>query len=183
MTADADRKRARRRPAPRGAPPTALTARGRPTLCARAALDGSRVDLTLHKSPDAGIRYALHVSGSTEKALPSASRRAMRRGAPGRTSAEVAPASRRIPRSFDWASVLSFERFESRAMAEGTLREHQRGHTRPCTVTRAAAISAACGAFVPEPSRSCPRFPLRRSMVRRGSAVRVRQRASRSRCI
>ena len=59
--------------------------------------------------------------------------------------------------------------------AEGTLRE--RGHRRPRAVTELRVIPSACAAFVPSASRPCPRFPPRRSMVRRGSTVRVRQRA------
>ena len=62
--------------------------------------------------------------------------------------------------------------------AEGTLREHQRGHGRPRAVTRLRPFPSSCAAFVPASSRPCPRFPPRRSMVRRGSTVRVRQRAS-----
>jgi hypothetical protein len=61
---------------------------------------------------------------------------------------------------------------------KGTLREHRRGHARPRAATPLPLISSPCGVFVPAASRACPRVPPRRSMVRRGSTVRVRQRAS-----
>jgi hypothetical protein len=57
------------------------------------------------------------------------------------------------------------------------VREHHRGHARPRRVTRLRAIPSSCAACVPAASRACPRFPPRGSMVRRGSTVRVRQRA------
>jgi hypothetical protein len=62
---------------------------------------------------------------------------------------------------------------------QGTLREHHTGRARPRAVTRLRAIPSSCAAFVPAASRSYPRLPARCSMVRRGSTVRVRQRASR----
>jgi hypothetical protein len=66
----------------------------------------------------------------------------------------------------------------SERQAEGTLREHHRGHRRLREVTLLRAIPSSCAAFVPAASRPCPPFPACRSMVRRGSTVRVRQRAS-----
>jgi hypothetical protein len=60
---------------------------------------------------------------------------------------------------------------------EGTLREHQRGQPRAHAVSHLRTIPSSCVAFVPAASRLCPRFPPRCSMVRRGSTVRVRQRA------
>jgi hypothetical protein len=60
---------------------------------------------------------------------------------------------------------------------KGTLREHQPGHRRSRAVTPPQPIPSSCAAFVPAGSRPCPRFPFRCSMVRRGSTVRVRQRA------
>jgi hypothetical protein len=68
-------------------------------------------------------------------------------------------------------------RSEKLAGREGTLREQHRGHARPRQVTCRRAIPLPCAAFVPAPSLACPPFPPRRSMVRRGSRVRVRQRA------
>ena len=65
----------------------------------------------------------------------------------------------------------------SRSDPQGTLREHHTGLARPRAVTRLRAIPSSCAAFVPAASRSYPRFPARCSMVRRGSTVRVRQRA------
>jgi hypothetical protein len=59
----------------------------------------------------------------------------------------------------------------------GTLREHHRGHRRAPTVTRPGPIPSSCAAFVPAASRAWPRFPPRRSMVRRRSPVRVREKA------
>jgi Glucose-6-phosphate dehydrogenase, NAD binding domain/Glucose-6-phosphate dehydrogenase, C-terminal domain len=66
-----------------------------------------------------------------------------------------------------------------RAAAEGkgTLREHNCGHARPPPATRLRRTPSSCSAFVPAGSRPCPRFPPRRSMIERGSTVRVRQRA------
>ena len=64
---------------------------------------------------------------------------------------------------------------------EGTLREHQRGRRRARTVTDLRAIPSSCATFVPAASRACPWFPFQSSMVRRGSTVRVRQRASQQR--
>jgi hypothetical protein len=61
---------------------------------------------------------------------------------------------------------------------EGTLREHQRGRSRPRAVTSPRSVLPVCEAFVDGVTRACPRFQPSRSMVRRGSAVRVRQRAS-----
>ena len=69
-----------------------------------------------------------------------------------------------------------------RTRSEGTLREHQRGHRRARAVTYLQAFPSSCAAFVPAASRVCPRFLPRGSMVRRGSTVRVRQRASRDPC-
>jgi hypothetical protein len=60
---------------------------------------------------------------------------------------------------------------------KGTLREHQPGHWRARAVTDLRPIPSSSAAFVPAASRTCPRFPPRCSMVRRGSTVRVRQRA------
>jgi hypothetical protein len=40
---------------------------------------------------------------------------------------------------------------------------------------RLRPIPSSCAAFVPPTSRPCPHFPACRSMVRRGSAVRVRR--------
>ena len=65
-------------------------------------------------------------------------------------------------------------------LGRGTLREHPGGQQRASAVTRLRAISSSCAAFVPAASRLCPLFPSRCSMVRRGSTVRVRQRASRN---
>jgi hypothetical protein len=65
-----------------------------------------------------------------------------------------------------------------RVRAEGTRREHRPGHRRARVVIRLRGILASCAAFVPAASLLCPPFPVRRSMVRRGSTVRVRQRAS-----
>jgi hypothetical protein len=62
---------------------------------------------------------------------------------------------------------------------EGTLREHHRGHKGARAVTCLRAIPSSCVAFVPAACRCCSRSPPRRSMVRRGSTVRVRQRPSR----
>jgi class 3 adenylate cyclase len=53
-------------------------------------------------------------------------------------------------------------------VAEGTLREHQRGHRSPREVTRLQVIPSSCGTSVPAASRPCPPFPLCCSMVRRG---------------
>jgi hypothetical protein len=61
--------------------------------------------------------------------------------------------------------------------AEGTLREHKPGHARPRAVTPFRQNSSDCGIFVVAMTRGCPCFPLQTSMVRRGSTVRVRQRA------
>jgi hypothetical protein len=66
--------------------------------------------------------------------------------------------------------------------AEGTLREHRPGHARPPRVTPLQAIPSSCEAFVPASCRTYPRFPPGCSMVRRGSTVRVRQRALQSSC-
>jgi hypothetical protein len=51
-------------------------------------------------------------------------------------------------------------------------------HPRRRAVTRLRTIPSPCETFVAAASGFFPRFPLRRSMVRRGSTVRVRQRAS-----
>lgn len=51
---------------------------------------------------------------------------------------------------------------------EGTLREHQLGHHRAPAVTLLRTIPSSSAAFVPATSPACPRFPPRRSMVRRG---------------
>ncbi len=64
---------------------------------------------------------------------------------------------------------------------KGTLREHQPGHARPRAVTRFRQIPSLCGIFLPVVTRVCPRVPFPPSMVRRGSPVRVRQRASSTR--
>jgi hypothetical protein len=63
---------------------------------------------------------------------------------------------------------------------KGTLREHQAGHRRAPAITRFRLFPSSCAAFVPAASRPRPLFPPCRSMVRRGSTVRVRQRASRN---
>jgi hypothetical protein len=60
---------------------------------------------------------------------------------------------------------------------EGTVREYARGHARPRSVSRPWGFPAFCGIFVGVASPACPRFPTCCSMVRRGSTVRVRQRA------
>jgi hypothetical protein len=60
---------------------------------------------------------------------------------------------------------------------EGTMREHQRGHARPPAVIPSRSIPLVCGTFVVAVTRACPCFPSRSSMARRGSTVRVRQRA------
>jgi hypothetical protein len=75
------------------------------------------------------------------------------------------------------SSVMSFGR--TRPLREGTLREHSCGHARPLAVSRRRSFSGVCGWFVSVDSLACPRFPPPCSMVRRGSTVRVRQRASR----
>jgi hypothetical protein len=62
-------------------------------------------------------------------------------------------------------------------VGEGTLREHEAGHARPRAVIPRRGIRLSCGIFVPAASRPCPWFRPRCSMVRRGSTVRVRQRA------
>ena len=74
------------------------------------------------------------------------------------------------------SSVMSFGR--TRPLREGTLREHSCGHARPLAVSRRRSFSGVCGWFVSVDSLACPRFPPLRSMVRRRSTVRVRQRAS-----
>ena len=61
---------------------------------------------------------------------------------------------------------------------EGTLREQNRGHARPCAVTRRRLIPPACGTSFVAVTRASPRVRARCSMVRRGSTVRVPQRAS-----
>ena len=67
---------------------------------------------------------------------------------------------------------------QTRHGGEGTLREHQRGHRRAHAVNRFRPFPSDCTAFVVALSRAWPLFPLQTSMVRRGSTVRVRQRAS-----
>jgi hypothetical protein len=62
--------------------------------------------------------------------------------------------------------------------AEGTLREHQPGHARPRPVTRPQPIPPTFAISLVAATRACSLFPPRRSMVRRGSPVRVRKRAS-----
>jgi hypothetical protein len=74
------------------------------------------------------------------------------------------------------SSVMSFGR--TRPLREGTLREHSCGHARPLAVSRRRSFSGGCGWFVSVDSLACPRFPPLRSLVRRRSTVRVRQRAS-----
>jgi hypothetical protein len=64
-----------------------------------------------------------------------------------------------------------------RHLAEGTLREHHRGHARPPAVTPPRPIRSLSGISVVAVTRAYPWFPLQTSMVRRGSTVRVRQRA------
>jgi hypothetical protein len=79
-----------------------------------------------------------------------------------------------------WSGPLNdrrISRLTSRTKTKGTLREQQPGHARPSTVTRLQSISRGCRIFVPGASLACPPILLRRSMVRRGSTVRVRQRA------
>jgi hypothetical protein len=63
------------------------------------------------------------------------------------------------------------------SFCNGTLREHHFGHERPPATTHLHPIPPPYGTFVPAAARPCPPFPPRRSMVRRGSTVRVRQRA------
>jgi len=48
---------------------------------------------------------------------------------------------------------------------EGTLRERHLGHRRARAITPLRTIPSSCAAFVPAPSRACPPFPPRRSMV------------------
>ena len=69
-------------------------------------------------------------------------------------------------------------RAECAARSEGTLREHQAGHSRPRPVNRPQPIPATSGISLVYATRAYPRFLPRCSMVRRGSTVRVRQRAS-----
>jgi hypothetical protein len=77
------------------------------------------------------------------------------------------------------SKVVSHELRSTRPLREGTLREHSCGHARPLAVSRRRSFSGVCGWFVSVDSLACPRFPPLCSMVRRGSTVRVRQRASR----
>ena len=65
---------------------------------------------------------------------------------------------------------------------EGTLREHQRGRRRAHAVNRSKGFPSYLRRFRARRSPTCPRFPLQTSMARRGSTVRVRQRALRSSC-
>jgi hypothetical protein len=65
---------------------------------------------------------------------------------------------------------------------KGTLREHRADHARPRAVTPLRSVPPVCASFVAAATRRCPRVPSRCSMVRRGSTVRVRQRASRKAC-
>ena len=60
------------------------------------------------------------------------------------------------------------------------MREHQSGHARPSRVTRPQQIPPTSGISLVDATRACPRLPPCCSMVRRGSTVRVRQRASRN---
>jgi hypothetical protein len=57
---------------------------------------------------------------------------------------------------------------QPRAADEGTLREHHLGHLRARQVTGLPAFPSCCAAFVSAAARSCPQFPRRHSMVRRG---------------
>jgi len=75
------------------------------------------------------------------------------------------------------ARVFSPEAASAQPDPKGTLRERQPGQARPRPVTRPQAIPSASGSSLVDVTRACPRFPPRRSMVRRGSSVRVRQRA------
>jgi hypothetical protein len=54
------------------------------------------------------------------------------------------------------------------------LREHQRELACPRAASPSREICSGCATLVVAHSRACPHFPLRRSMVRRGSTVRVR---------
>jgi hypothetical protein len=76
------------------------------------------------------------------------------------------------------SKVVSHELRSTRPLREGTLREHSCGHARPLAVSRRRSFSGVCGWFVSVDSLACPRFPPLCSMVRRGSPVRVRKRAS-----
>jgi hypothetical protein len=75
------------------------------------------------------------------------------------------------------SKVVSHELRSTRPLREGTLREHSCGHARPLAVSRRRSFSGVCGWFVSVDSLACPRFPPLCSMVRRGSTVRVRQKA------
>jgi hypothetical protein len=73
---------------------------------------------------------------------------------------------------------FSFELTNTQPDQKGTLREHQPGYARPRRVTRPQPIPPTSGISLAYATRACPRFPPRCSMVRRGSPVRVRKRAS-----
>src|ERR687897_1915599 len=63
---------------------------------------------------------------------------------PGRPVAEGPPAVRVV---VDAVSPVTHR--ADRCASEGTLREHQPGHARPCAVTRPQPIPSLCGTFVP----------------------------------
>jgi hypothetical protein len=85
-----------------------------------------------------------------------------------------------LQRDLGWALVSSMRSatyclrlcgrvcFENRHGCEGTPREHQRGHLREHAVNRLRPFPSSYAAFVVARARVCPRFPSRRSMVRRG---------------
>jgi hypothetical protein len=86
------------------------------------------------------------------------------------------------PTAGSWqAAAITSSCTTSTSTSEGTLRD-QPDQGRARAVTHLRVLASSCAAFVPAASRPCPRFQPRRSMVRRGSTVRVRQRASPSSC-
>jgi hypothetical protein len=60
---------------------------------------------------------------------------------------------------------------------EGTVREHNSRARSSAVGQSSLGVPGVCGIFVDVASPACPRFPRGCSMVRRGSTVRVRQRA------
>lgn len=100
-------------------------------------------------APDRRLRLA-HRTDGTDLALPIDR-------APRVSAREVRHICARHPPVADEEP----QAVDARRTAEGTWREHQRGHARPLAVTLLLPIPPVCRFFVAGVTRACPRFPPR----------------------